>query len=59
MFHPMYGDAMTTVWKCDDCSWVKLGDACVCPQRASDSDCHCTELQLMSDPAGSWRGGTP
>lgn len=42
-------------WTCDDCHWVKVGDYCVCPQEATDTDCHCTELQLMSSPQGCWR----
>ena len=50
---------MTTPWKCDDCSWVKVGDYCVCPQQASDPDCHCIELVLMTDPGGDWRGSKP
>jgi hypothetical protein len=37
-------------WKCDDCGWVKVGDDCVCPREASDADCHCIELTLMSAP---------
>lgn len=37
-------------WKCDDCDWVTLGDDCVCPRHATDSDCHCIELVLMSEP---------
>jgi hypothetical protein len=47
---------VTVEWKCDDCGWVKLGDYCVCPQEATDSDCHCIELTLMSAPDEPWRG---
>jgi len=48
-----------TAWNCDDCGWVKVGDYCVCPSTASDSDCHCTVLKLMQDPALPWRGPKP
>jgi hypothetical protein len=46
---------MTVEWKCDDCGWVKLGDYCVCPQQATDSDCHCLGLTDLWDCKCGWR----
>lgn len=47
----------TVNWNCNDCAWATVGDYCVCPQTPTDSDCHCTELKLMSTPEQDWRGG--
>jgi hypothetical protein len=40
---------------CESCGWVEMGDDCVCPSTASEPECHCVELQLMSAPGGPWR----
>ena len=37
-------------WTCGHCGWAELGDGCVCPTPATDHDCHCIELTLMSAP---------